>query len=112
MKIKEINFVKIFYYILIPVTLIYLYGELNLATGRLKERQSRQCLTAAQVENWKSVISLAENVYLNVSQDYQTNLDALEGSVKYWRGSSLWYSDQLDSCQEGNAFLQEELFED
>lgn len=92
--------------------LLYLIIQVSIAYGVLKERESRICLTPNEVSSWQSVINIAEGIYLNVSKDYQTNLEILEGSVKYWRGSSLWNADQLASCQEGNELLQGQLFND
>lgn len=111
MKITDQQIIKGFYLILFPTVLLFLIVHVAVLQGALKERESKDCTTPAQMSQWRSVINLAEGVYLNVSKDYRTNLEALEGSVKYWRDSYLWNQTQLASCQEGNAFLQEELFD-
>ena len=106
MNLNYKKILNIFYIVLFSGVLLYLIIHFAFANGVMAERQSQICLTPSQAQNWQSVIDIAENIYLNVSDNYQTNIEALDGEIKYWKDSYFWQKDQLSSCEQANESFQ------
>ena len=79
--------------------LLYLWSNVCVAYGVLKERQNSLCIMPYQVDQWKSVINVAEKVYTNVSQSYNSEIDKTKQEAQHWRDSYFQLKKQTDQKQ-------------
>ena len=69
--------------------LLYLWTNVSIVFGALKERQTSVCVDQYQIRQWQSTIEVAKNFYLDSVGRNQEEIKQAQDEAQYWRDSYL-----------------------
>lgn len=81
--------------------LLYIWTQVAIAFGILKERQASTCVQPYQLSQWYTTIDLAKAVYTDVSQNYVDQMNECNNQVEHWKKQYYWSYQKLQSCESG-----------
>jgi hypothetical protein len=85
---------KILIIILFSVAALFLYTNLCVLYGSIKEREGKSCIGPIELSTYKETLMVAETICVGVQKDRSDELSKCRDEIQKWRDSYFYIKSQ------------------